>query len=126
MVNLSSILHSTEVNNTIPSVAKTFTPPTIVYSLDSPIASKIFNFNKFVTSLDVNSFLKDNSILPCHCANSSFSDKHHGHIVTGNLGIIQNNRLRKLFSKGPKFRESKYIDWNVIENELLEFGKNVC
>ena len=125
MLNLSSILRSAEVANTIPSVAKNFTQPTIVYTLDPPISHKIFNFNKFVSTLNVESFLKDNSVLPCHCANSSFSDKHHGHIISGDLRLIRNNKLRKLFSKGPKYRESKALDWNVVENDLIEAVK-VC
>ena len=93
MVNLSSILHSAEVVNTIPSVAKHFIPPTIVYTLDKPISSKIFNFNKFVTTLDVESFMQDNSVLPCQCSNSPFADHHHGHIISGDLKLIGNTKL---------------------------------
>ena len=103
MVNLSSILHNSDVIDTIPSAAKNFTPPTVVYTLDSPIGQKIFNFNKFVTSLNVENFIQNNSILPCECANSTFSNKHHGHIVSGDLRVVKNNKLRKLFAKGPKY-----------------------
>lgn len=122
-VNLSSILHDSEVLETIPSVAKSFTPPTVVYSLESPISSKIFNFNKFVSSLDVDSFLKDNTSLPCSCENSPFSDQHHHHIISGDLRLIENNQLRKLFTKGPKYRERKLIHWDKVEHQLLESVK---
>ena len=124
MVNLSSILYNAEVVDTIPSSAKTFCPPTIVYTLESPISTKIFNFNKFVTSLNVENIVKDNSVLPCQCASSPFSDEHHKHIISGDLRLIKNNKLRKLFAKGPKYRESKFIDWNSVEKTLVESVKN--
>ena len=119
MVNLSSILRDPDVLQTIPSVVKNFTPPTVVYSLNTPISSKIFNFNKFVTSLDVKSYLEDPSFLPCHCANSPFRDKYHGHIISGDLRLVEDNKLRKLFTKGPKYREKKFIDWEAVESDLL-------
>ena len=47
LVNLSSILHDKEVLESIPSIIGTFSPPTVVYSLELDIGSRIFNFNKF-------------------------------------------------------------------------------
>lgn len=32
-------------------------------------------------------------------------NKDHNHIITGNLEIIANNKLRKQFSKGVKYQE---------------------
>ena len=123
LVNLSQILHQQSVIDTVPSVARSFKPPTIVHSLDAPIGSKIFNFNKFVSSLDVDLFLRDSSSLPCHCSDSPFKDDHHGHIISGDLRIIENNRLRKLFTKGPKYREGKLIDWNVTQESMISSVK---
>ena len=39
-------------------------------------------------------------------------DPVHGHIVTGNLNIIENNKLRKLLSKGPNYREAKTLNYD--------------
>ena len=104
MINLSSILNSSSVTDAIPSsINKKFTAPTVLYSLTEPISTKIFNFNKFVSSLDLPAFVKDNTILPCNCKDSPFKDDHHGHIISGDLRIITDNKLRKIFSKGPKF-----------------------
>ena len=36
------------------------------------ISSKIFNFKKFVSSLDLSAFVKDNTILPCNCKDSPY------------------------------------------------------
>ena len=129
-VNLASILHHSEVLQAVPSVAKSFKPPTIVYTLDPPSGSKIFNFNKFVSSLDVDQFLQDSGTLPCNCADSPFVDKHHGHIITGDLRLIKNNKLRKLFAKGPKYRERKLVNWKLTEEKLVtavkEYAQSWC
>ena len=57
-------------------------------------------------------------------------DKNRGHVLTGNLKIIQNNKLRKIFSKGPKFREPKKIDWEkarvTIHSGIETFIKNLA
>ena len=36
----------------------------------------------------------------------------HGHIVTGDLRFIENRKLRKLMSKGPNFREPRFLNFN--------------
>jgi len=123
MVNLPRILNNKTVTSAIPNTK--FETPTVVYNLDQPIESKIFNFNNFVNTLDLNAFVNDNTILPCNCANSPFIDNHHKHILTGNLNIIENSKLRKLFSKGPKYREKKTILWEKTR-ESIKNGINEC
>jgi hypothetical protein len=34
-----------------------------------------------------------------------------GHVITGDLNIIQHGNLRKVISHGPKFREPQHINW---------------
>ena len=82
--------------------------------------SKIFNFNKFSSSLDVRSYLKDSTILPCSCENSEFKDLHHNHIITGDLNIVENAKLRKLLSRGPKYREPKQLDFISAKSEIVK------
>ena len=82
----------------------------VTYKLGVPLSTKNFNFNHFVNTLDLDEFLLNPDILPCKCINSSFADKYHKHVVTGDLRIIDNYHLRKLFTKGPKFRETKTIN----------------
>ena len=38
-------------------------------------------------------------------------DKDHKDIITGHLKIIDNNKIRKLFSKDQKYHESKIADY---------------
>ena len=104
---MSRILRNPNIVEAIPSIAKSFETPTVVYNLNQAIGSKIFNFNRFTKSLDVKTFLENPESLPCCCASSPFIDKDHQHIITGDLRIVENTRLRKLLSRGPKFRESR-------------------
>ena len=82
----------------------------VTYKLTPPISSKFFNFNKFVTSLDLDLFLTNPDSLKCQCNNSPFADRHHKHIVTDDLRIIRNNALKKPFIKEPKYREVRPIN----------------
>ena len=54
------------------------------------------------------------------CIRDSFIDADHGHIITGDLRIVENNRLRKLLAKGPKYRESEGISWNKAQQSITE------
>ena len=42
--------------------------------------------------------------LTCKCNNSPFADRHHTHILAGDLRTIENNFLGNLFIKGPKYK----------------------
>ena len=97
----------------------------VTYKLTSPISTKFSNFNKFVNNLDLDLFLTNQDSLPCKCNNSPFVDRYHKHIVTGDLRIIKNNALRKLFIKGPKYREVRPINLEKAKRCILE-GLHNC
>ncbi len=120
MINLSRLLPSPSLSKEFPSfVTKTtYLAPTVVYNLSSTIRSNIFNYKKFVDELDLTKFLKNPSILPCKCKESPFIDNFHGHIVGGDLDIIQNPELKSLFLKGPQYREPKTIDLDAANKEI--------
>ena len=69
-------------------------------------------------------FLTNPDSLPCKC-NSPFADRHHKHIVIGVLRIIRNSVLRKLFIKGPKYREVRPINLKKAKRRILE-GLDNC
>ena len=89
-----------------------------MHKLTKTIRSKIFNHKKIFQTLDIDLILQDRTIIPCNCHLSEFKDPDHGHIITGDLRIVQNNKLRKLLSKGPKYREPVSINWNNCKTEL--------
>ena len=110
MINLSQILHSKPVKKSIPSFFQNQTPPIISYSYTKTIAGKIFNFKQSIKDLD---FEIGTTNLSCDCHVSDFRYEPVGHVVTGNLGIVGNRKLRKLLSKGPSYREQNNINWDT-------------
>ena len=44
----------------------------------------------------------------------------HSHVITGDLRVIENAKLRELFAKGPKYREPNTINWKATEITFLE------
>ena len=68
--------------------------------------------------------------LPCNCKTSGFTDPNHGHIVTGDIRIVQNNKLRKLLCNGSKYREPVSINFSTckteIKNSLTKFTSDSC
>ena len=49
----------------------------------------------------------------CSCNSSRYKYESCGHVVTGDLGIIKDVKLRNLISKGPTYIEQNNIDWRV-------------
>ena len=53
-----------------------------------------------------------------------------GNIVTGNLKIISDSRIRKIVSKGPKYRFPSYINFDKCREEIAsalnDFGNRWC
>ena len=61
--------------------------------------STIFNFNKSVTDINIDSKTPDS----CDCQNPNYLYPPTGHVITGNLNVIPDARLRNIISKGPKY-----------------------
>ena len=54
----------------------------------------------------------------CQCKESKFCIEPHGHVITGDLRVIENARLRELVAKGPKYREPNRVNCKAIETML--------
>ena len=130
MINISNIINDKNVIATLPPQFNKTENIATVYTLTKTIRSKIFNHKEFIKNLDTNSILNESNNLPCNCKNSPFVDPNHGHILTGDLRIVKNNKLRKLLCKGPKYREPNSINWtkckSEIKNSLVNFSSNWC
>ena len=48
----------------------------------------------------------------CTCASILFIYNLDGHVITGDLKMINNTSLRGVFVIGRKYREPKDINWN--------------
>ena len=56
----------------------------------------------------------------CQCKKSKFCYEPHGHVITGDLRVIENAKLRELVAKGPKYREPNRVNWKATETMFLE------
>ena len=59
------------------------------------------------------------------CNQSPFTNQHHNHIITGNLDIVTDPRLRHLISKGPKYRENNQFSCIKAKEEIMK-GIDSC
>ena len=121
-IHLNKIFRSKEVLDLIPpNLSREEDIPMVTMKLTPPIRSKILNYKETVSSLDVVvdedvSFVRD---LPsCECEHSEFSDPHHGHIVTGDLRVVEHRKLRSLLTKGPNYREPKTLNYSKCKKEI--------
>ena len=115
MINLSQILHSRRVTDTVPTFFEDKEPPGLCYKYTKTIAPTIFNFRKVSKTLDIN---KQPS--GCECSSPPYVYGPLGHIVTGDLSLIANRKLRGIIRKGPNFREQNNIDWDLCLKLCLE------
>ena len=44
------------------------------------------------------------------CKESKISYEPHGHVITGDLRVIENAKLGELVAKGPKYREPNRVN----------------
>ena len=51
--------------------------------------------------------------MTCNCESSQYVYTPAGHVVTGNLRIIEDYKLRELIMKGPSHREQNNINWDL-------------
>ena len=121
-IHLNKIFRSNEVLDLIPpALSAEEDIPMVTMKLTPPVRSKILNYRETVSSLDIVvdedvSFVRN---LPsCECQSSEFKDPHHNHIITGDLRVVQNQKLRKLLTKGPNYREPKTLNYNSCKKEI--------
>ena len=111
IINISKIINDKNVKKSLPTQFNKTEQISTVYTLTKTIRSKIFNHKDFIKTLDTNDILDNLNNLPCNCITSPFTDPNHGHIATGDISIVQNNKLSKLLRNGPKYREPVSINF---------------
>ena len=100
-VNSPSILKSKSVID-----FKEKEPPIILCTYTKATASKILKFS--LSSLDYHQFHNNASQRECNTLSHLYQP--YGHLITGDLPIIPNTKLRDLIAKGPKHREPCKVD----------------
>ena len=113
-IDLHSIFKDNLVISSIPNYFNNSETPIICYKYNKPIRSTIFNFNKIVNDIDIDS----NTPASSDCQNSNYLYPSAGHIITGNLNVIPDARVRNIISKGPKYRFPSNIDFSKCRREI--------
>ena len=128
MINISKIINDKNVKKSLPTQFNKTEQMSTVYTLTKTIRSKIFNHKEFIKTLDTKDILENMNNLSCNCTISPFTYANHGHIVSGDIRIVQNKKLRKLLCKGPKYREPVSISFSncktEINNSLTKFSSD--
>ena len=86
--------------------------------IEFTVASKLLNFAPTLSNLNVSEYLSNSQT--CQCKKSKFCYEPHGHVITGDLRVIENAKLRELVAKGPKYREPNRVNWKATETMFLE------
>ena len=130
MINITKIINGKNVKKNLPTQFNKTGQISAGCTLTKTIRSKIFNHKEFIKTLDTKGILYNMNNLPCNFTTSPFTDPNYGHIVTGDIRIIQNSKFRKLLCKSPKYRESVSINFSncktEIKNSLTKFSSDWC
>ena len=115
IINLNGMINSPELIETIPRDAQKKLP-TVVMKLKPTVRGRIFNYKEVVADYTMG----QEEDMECECDNSRFKDEHHGHVITGNLEIVNDRRLRDLMRKGPNYREKEPMHWSIARKSVME------
>ena len=100
----------------IPAYFKDKEPPVIPYQYSNEVANKLFNFSSTLSNMYITNYLFNPK--HCQCNTSKVSYEPHGHVITGDLIVIENVKLREFVAKGPKYREPNKIYWQSTETMI--------
>lgn len=125
-IDLRRILTHRTIKATIPNQCKYKKLPIFYYKYVKNISQTIFNYNK-CTKETVFSTVEEINNIPCVCQQpmyQAFVNHQHGHIITGDLSIIQNEHLRMIMCRGAKFRDCVDMSVEKLERSLIDNVKN--
>ena len=124
-INIGNILNNKHIKAKIPAYFNEKIPPVISYTYNKPIASKMFKYKQTVQAVDIKT--KPPSCNSINYHESKFVYSPSGHVITGDLDIVNNVKLRELISKGPKYRVPKPINWGhnfkLLMDAVEEFAR---
>ena len=98
-VNLNSIINHAGVKYHLPRSLRDNMDIRIIYKFGGTIGSKILNYNRILKQTGRLSF-DDIQNMHCSCDDSPFKNDRFGHVITGDLNIIQNQSLREICGFG--------------------------
>ena len=123
-VNISAILRSNTVSGLLPGNLSDKFSIKLIYKYGKTIGSKILNYNEVLKGAEIASY-NDITQMSCDCDSSPFKNSNFGHVITGDLNLIQDEKLRELCSFGVKFRENPFLDVNKVMKSVFKCFDNL-
>ncbi len=117
-IGIENILNNSTVKGKLDKELQTEHTPMISYSLQKTIRNTIFNYHKTI----IRTKFDEIENLTCDCerfSETQYYDKHHKHVITGDMSFVQNKRLQMLLEYGPQYRDNNRIDLREAKNEIL-------
>ena len=99
------------------------------------IRHSICNYRPSILEYDNNSILNNDNIntsndsnISCNChLYSEFIDNDVGHVITGDVNIVKNKKLRNLFKKGYNYIESTFRNKaEIIKSLNIDVSNYIC
>ena len=115
-INLGVLLKHGDLKALLPAEVRN-TVICLLFKCGPTIGSKILNYNKTLREAE-NLTFDEIEQLQCGCADSGKADSVHGHIISGDLNLIENAELRDLLAHGTKFREQPLFNMDQIKDAL--------
>ena len=117
LLGLSKMLNDRDISDCCPSDR-----PMIVFSYTKPVRNEILDYRQTVQESNFESWQASEGTCDCH--QSNFRDSNHNHVLTGNLEIISNFKLKKLFSKCPGYREPRTLNFDLVKKKNVKTAVN--
>ena len=116
-VNVNSIMGGLNVKRSLPASIRDKIDIKVFYRYGRTIGGKILNYNDNLRNCGDLSYA-DILNMQCDCDDSPFKNEHFGHVITGNLEIVEDPSLRELCSFGTKFRENPILNIHSITEKF--------
>ena len=146
-LGLERMLHSEKLQEVLPEDME-IKKPTVVYTYTEPTRKTLLNYSKVVRNIRDADWEQSRQpawhrksggrlerkephpqpplgpqpqhppVCECH-EFAGYINQDHGHVMTGDLRLVSNLRLRRLLSFGPSYREPKPINWNEVYDAVM-------
>ena len=105
MINITKIINNKNVKKNLPTQ---FNKTEQILAVNA-----LKQYGVRYLTIDTKDILYNMKNLPCNCTTSPLIDRNNGHIVTGDIRILQNNKLRKYY----KYKEFVSINFSNCKTE---------
>ena len=105
MINITKIINNKNVKKNLPTQ---FNKTEQILAVNS-----LKQYGVRYLTIDTKDILYNMKNLPCNCTTSPLTDRNNEHIVTGDIRILQNNKLRKYY----KYKEFVSINFSNCKTE---------